>query len=61
MYQSPVLIRDFAAAQQEDALRRAERYRQASAARQERRRRRPARTRAGPPLRARLWRWFGRE
>jgi hypothetical protein len=57
MYQSPVLIRDLAAAQQEDVLRRANTDRLAHAARRERRRRRPDRTRAGPPLRARLWRW----
>jgi hypothetical protein len=56
MFQSPVLIRDLAAAQREDALRRASLHRRASAARLERRRRRPDRTRAGPPLQARLWR-----
>jgi hypothetical protein len=56
MYQSPVLIHDLAAIERNDALERADRYREANAARKEQRRQRPDRSRAGPPLRARLWR-----
>ncbi len=54
----PVIMRDLGAARQADDLQRAARRQVISAARSQRRRPRPDRTRAGPPLRARLWRYF---
>ena len=52
------IMRDLAAVRQADDLQRAARRQVIRAARSERRRPRPDRTRAGPPWRARLWRYF---
>jgi len=55
MFLPPILIRDLDNAQRTESLRRAA-QRQLEREARLLRRRRPDRTRAGPPLRARLWR-----
>ena len=54
----PSIMRDLTAARQADDQQRAARRQVIRAARSQRRRPRPDRTRAGPPFRARLWRFF---
>ncbi len=56
MFLPPTLIRDLDAAQRAESLRRAARNQLGREARLLRQR--PDRTRPGPPLRARLWRFF---